>query len=266
MGPRFYGLYRGIVRVNIDSGEEHPFRGLVKVAVPQVYGELVDDDLPWAEPCFPVLGGGRGKRAGQSDADLGTVGHGLIALPPVGSTVWVAFEQGDPQFPIWLGTWFGDKERGKGIDRFEMPFEAILDGRTGVGAPDLVVLKAPHPPSGGEENDTGMYIRFVGGSRVEIVFNAGKQYIELDGVNERIVVKADGWDVNINATNEGNITLQAAEGAITLAAKDIIIRAEESLVVRSEKTANYYAKEQAVFASKQAIYGSAPEAAGFDAH
>ncbi len=31
----------------------------------------------------------------------------MFAVPPVGSGVWIEFEQGDPDYPIWTGGWWG---------------------------------------------------------------------------------------------------------------------------------------------------------------
>jgi uncharacterized protein involved in type VI secretion and phage assembly len=41
----------------------------------------------WAMPCLP----GAGTNAG------------LFTVPPQGAGVWIEFEQGDPDHPIWLG-------------------------------------------------------------------------------------------------------------------------------------------------------------------
>ena len=42
-------------------------------------------------PCFPVTG----KQMG------------VCVLPLIGSGVWVEFEQGDPDYPIWVGCFPG---------------------------------------------------------------------------------------------------------------------------------------------------------------
>ena len=42
-------------------------------------------------PCFPVAG-----------AQMGA-----ISIPPIGAGVWVEFEQGNPDYPIWTGCWYG---------------------------------------------------------------------------------------------------------------------------------------------------------------
>ncbi len=75
-------------------------------------GQGVDDDLlPWAEPCFP-WGGNKATAKDPNDPqsegeDPGLTTEGFFALPSVGSTVWVAFDQGFTGRPVWLGTWYG---------------------------------------------------------------------------------------------------------------------------------------------------------------
>jgi hypothetical protein len=59
----------------------------VGVVVPDVYGS---SSAVWALPSFPFAG----------------PNHGLVLLPELGDNVWVEFEQGDPNNPIWTGAWF----------------------------------------------------------------------------------------------------------------------------------------------------------------
>jgi hypothetical protein len=81
---KFFGKYRGTV-VNVVDPQQI---GRIQAVVPDVLGLAPSS---WAMPCFPVTG----KQ------------YGIVALPQVGSGVWVEFEQGDPNFPIWSGCWFG---------------------------------------------------------------------------------------------------------------------------------------------------------------
>ena len=62
--------------------------GRLLVQVPDVIGMGVSS---WAMPCFPATGRQMG----------------VWALPQIGAGVWVEFEQGDPDHPIWSGCWFG---------------------------------------------------------------------------------------------------------------------------------------------------------------
>lgn len=83
--PRFFGKYRGKVVQNVDPQA----RGRVQVSVPAVLGDVA---LAWAEACVPYAG----------------PGVGFFAVPPVGASVWVEFEQGNAQYPILAGaTWAG---------------------------------------------------------------------------------------------------------------------------------------------------------------
>jgi len=78
---RFFGKYRGSVVTNVDPLGQ----GRLVVRVPDVLGILPSS---WALPCVPMAG-----------PMMGT----SFVLPPAGSSVWVEFEQGDPQMPIWVG-------------------------------------------------------------------------------------------------------------------------------------------------------------------
>ncbi len=80
---KFYGKYRGLVVNNIDPMQ----MGRLQVMVPD-YSII---PISWAMPCFPVTG----KQMG------------LWVLPVIGSGVWVEFEQGDPDYPIWTGCFPG---------------------------------------------------------------------------------------------------------------------------------------------------------------
>jgi hypothetical protein len=83
-GKRFYGKYRGLVVENIDPEQI----GRVLVQVPDVLGEIPSS---WAMPCVPSAG----------------IQSGCFIVPPIASQVWVEFEQGDPDYPIWTGGFWG---------------------------------------------------------------------------------------------------------------------------------------------------------------
>jgi hypothetical protein len=84
---RFYGKYRGQVIDNLDP------LGLARIraSVPSV---LADVPSGWALPCLPYTGDG----------------SGLHLVPPLGAAVWIEFEGGDPDYPIWTGGWWGDAQ------------------------------------------------------------------------------------------------------------------------------------------------------------
>jgi hypothetical protein len=81
---RYYGKYRGLVIENLDPEQ----LGRVLLQCPDVLGEIPSS---WAMPCVPSAG----------------IQAGCFMVPPIGSQVWVEFEQGDPDFPIWTGGFWG---------------------------------------------------------------------------------------------------------------------------------------------------------------
>jgi uncharacterized protein involved in type VI secretion and phage assembly len=84
---RFYGKYRGFVVNNLD-----PKRlGRLTLRIPSVLGDEVRTG--WAMPCVPY--------GGQNN-------QGFLCIPEPGAGVWVEFEEGDLEFPIWVGTFWGE--------------------------------------------------------------------------------------------------------------------------------------------------------------
>jgi len=80
----YYGKYRATVINNIDP----MMLGRIQVIVPDVSTFIPSS---WAMPCVPIAG-----------KQMGT-----FMVPQVGSGVWVEFEQGDPDYPIWVGGFWG---------------------------------------------------------------------------------------------------------------------------------------------------------------
>ena len=81
---KYYGKFRGTVIQNVDPEQI----GRIQVMVPDVSGLLPSS---WAMPCVPFAG----KQSG------------VYVVPQVGAGVWVEFEQGDPDYPIWSGGFWG---------------------------------------------------------------------------------------------------------------------------------------------------------------
>ena len=99
---RFYGKYRGFVVDNADPEQ----LGRLKLRVPSVLGD--DVVTGWAMPCVPYGG---------------DVNQGFLFIPEVDGGVWVEFEEGDLEFPIWVGT-FWSKPGGES----ELPKPNDADG------------------------------------------------------------------------------------------------------------------------------------------
>src|SRR4051794_9451910 len=99
--PRYFGKYRGRV-VNILDPEN---RARVQAVVPDVLGS---EPSSWAMPAVPIAG----------------LRSGFFGVPAVGSGVWVEFEQGDPDYPIWSGGWGGG---AAGVPAVVLPALQALD-------------------------------------------------------------------------------------------------------------------------------------------
>ena len=121
---QYFGKYRGTVLLNADPEN----RGRLIVIVPDVLNILPSS---WALPCFPFTG----------------MQSGFFVVPEIGSGVWVEFEQGDPDYPIWSGGWFGSTE--------EVPSLALASGGTSqtvviqtTGQNTLMISDLPGPSGG----------------------------------------------------------------------------------------------------------------------
>lgn len=83
----FFGKFRGVVTDNRDPDGI----GRIRARVPDATGER---ETGWALPALPY--------AGDS--------VGLFVLPPVGANVWIEFEGGDTELPIWTGCFWAPGE------------------------------------------------------------------------------------------------------------------------------------------------------------
>jgi uncharacterized protein involved in type VI secretion and phage assembly len=102
-GNQFYGKYRGIV----STIQDPLLMGRIKARVPDVMG---DQESGWAMPCAP----------------FGGSGMGFFALPSVGAGVWIEFEYGDPDFPIWTGCWWGSAQEMPPVLLAQPPYKKLM--------------------------------------------------------------------------------------------------------------------------------------------
>jgi uncharacterized protein involved in type VI secretion and phage assembly len=152
---RFYGKYRGTVVNNIDPLQI----GRIQVIVPDV-SNLIPSS--WAMPCVPVAG----KQMGS------------FFLPQIGSGVWVEFEQGNPDYPIWTGCFWGIAAEVPALAIAGNPASPSLVLQSGLQN-TLVISDVPGPAGGimlksttGATlivNDTGIYIQNGKGASLVMV-------------------------------------------------------------------------------------------------
>lgn len=110
------GKFRGRVENNLDP----MMLGRIQVSVPDVLGQA---RFAWAMPCVPYGGSG----------------VGLFAVPPIGAHVWVEFEGGDADRPIWVGCFW---------TRGEVPAQPAVP-TTKVFKTEFVTLTILDIPGGG---------------------------------------------------------------------------------------------------------------------
>jgi uncharacterized protein involved in type VI secretion and phage assembly len=82
---KYFGKYRGTVVDNADPLK----RARLKAQVPTVSGT---QSTTWCEPCLPLAG-----------SQLGA-----FFVPQNGAGVWIEFEEGDIDRPIWTGCFWGN--------------------------------------------------------------------------------------------------------------------------------------------------------------
>lgn len=76
--PRFYGIFKA----KVVSADDPLGKKRLMLNIPMIYGQVTSD---WAPACLPPID------------------NSLLVLPSEGDTVWVMFEAGNPDFPVWIG-------------------------------------------------------------------------------------------------------------------------------------------------------------------
>jgi len=152
---KYYGKYRGMVLNNIDPLQI----GRLMVQVPDVSALSPSS---WAMPCFPI--------AGRQ--------MGAYMIPQIGAGVWVEFEQGDPDHPIWSGCWYGSASELPALALAGNPASPSMVLQTTMQNA-IIVSDLPGPTGGimlksaaGATiivNDTGIYIQNGQGASLVLV-------------------------------------------------------------------------------------------------
>jgi uncharacterized protein involved in type VI secretion and phage assembly len=145
---QFFGKYRGTVLNNVDPET----RGRLMLTIPDVLGAVPST---WAEPCTPL--------AGPTGPPMG-----VYLVPPIGAGVWVEFEHGNPNYPIWVGCRWGSAADVPPLAHAGLPASPNIVMQT-AGQNSFVISDLPGPTGGlmlksatGASiivNDTGIYIQ-----------------------------------------------------------------------------------------------------------
>lgn len=146
--PDYFGKYRATVVNNIDP----EMRGRLLLMIPDVLGPIPST---WAEACVPL--------AGPTGPPMG-----VYAVPPIGAGVWVEFENGDANYPIWVGCRWGAQSDIPPLAHAGLPTSPNIVMQT-MGQNSFIISDLPGPTGGimlksttGASiivNDTGIYIQ-----------------------------------------------------------------------------------------------------------
>jgi hypothetical protein len=163
------GLYRGIVTLNMDP----EFRGRLQLMIPDV---LAFSPSTWAEPCSPL--------AGPTGPPMG-----VYMVPPPGAGVWVMFEHGDVNRPVWLGCRYDNASNVPPLALAGNPADPNICIQSLLQHTLMISDMPPSPVTGGiilksttgamiVVNDSGIYISNGKGAMITMVgptidFNVG---------------------------------------------------------------------------------------------
>jgi uncharacterized protein involved in type VI secretion and phage assembly len=161
---KYYGLFRGTVVNNVDPMQ----LGRIMAIIPDVSGLIPST---WAMPCVPIAG----KQMGA------------FMVPQIGSGVWMQFEAGDPDYPVWTGGWWGTAAEVPALALAGVPGDPNIVLQTALQ--NAIVLSDLPGPTGGIMlksttgatiivNDTGIFIQNGKGASIvmtgpTVTVNAG---------------------------------------------------------------------------------------------
>jgi hypothetical protein len=159
---QYFGKYRGLVTNNLDPNR----MGRVQVSCSQV---LELNVMAWAMPCVPFAG----------------AGEGFYMIPNIGSNVWVEFEGGNPERPIWTGGFWTEQT---------IPTRAVLPTVRTITTRGAELTLDDTPGVGGVTISVGPPI-----VPVPCTISCGVDGISVRSGAGTVVVQAAGVDVNNGA-------------------------------------------------------------------
>ena len=185
---RFYGKYRGVVVDNADPEK----LGRLKVRVPSVLGP--DVVTGWALPCVPYGG---------------DVNQGFLFIPETDAGVWIEFEEGDLEFPIWVGTYWS-KPGGDS----ELPKPNGADGTEEGSVQDPVTRKIIKTKKGHsielEDADDSevLIIKYFDGDKKNVIAMNNDGITVLDSNDNTVTMNGDGIEI-VDTVNSHTITMSS---------------------------------------------------------
>ncbi len=186
IAPKYYGKYRG----QVEDNEDPLMLGRILANVPAIIGMPMN----WALPCTPYAG----------------FGVGFYAIPPIGANVWVEFEQGDPNYPIWSGCFW---------DEGQVPNEPVVPLKKVFQTESITMILNDTPEEGG-------FTLLVNPPAVDVplsmIFNS--EGIQINCPEAQVMMTPEMINITL-PTSEMNMTAETIE----INAGDITLTAEEAI-------------------------------------
>ncbi len=210
---RFYGKYRGFVVDNEDPKK----LARVTVKVPSVLGNEVVTG--WAAACLPYGG---------------MENQGLLFVPEKEAGVWVEFEEGDPECPIWVGTFWCQPK-----DKSEIPKPNDVEGveEDEVQAPavtrKIIKTKKGHTIQMEDKDDEEMVLI------VQVKDDEKRNVISLTAEGITLLQK-------IEAENSNKVEMTASGIKLTDLTGNVIDMSDSAFTITSKVAFTIDASEQAV--------------------
>jgi hypothetical protein len=165
----YIGKFRGTVLQNVDPDQ----RGRLQLSCTDVTSLL---PTTWAEACVPL--------AGPTGPPMG-----VYMVPPIGAGVWVEFEHGDPNRPIWTGCRWGSASDVPTMAKAGNPADPNIVLSSLLQHTLMISDMPPTPATGGivlqsttkamiVVNDSGIYLSNGKGATITLIgtvidFNSG---------------------------------------------------------------------------------------------
>jgi len=192
MESRVFGKYRGFVVDNADPEK----RGRLKIKVPSVLGD--ETVTGWAMPCVPYGG----------DAN-----QGFLFIPEVDAGVWVEFEEGNLELPIWVGTFWSAPGR-------------------------VSELPKPNDAEGAEESDiqgppTRKIIKTLKGHTIQFEDKDGEEMVTVVEAQNKNVITMNKDGIKVTDGVNGQEVVLDVDGVMIQSNKDIVLKASGDITMES---------------------------------
>jgi hypothetical protein len=169
---KYYGKYSG----EVTNNEDDQNLGRITVKVPPVFGPDLEVR---ARPCLPF-------------------GHFFV--PAIGTKVWIEFEAGNPDYPLWVGVWYPEDTT---------PVEAA------VSPPDNRVIQTP----------SGHTIEFMDedGEEKITIKHMSNAFISIDKNGSILISNPNGSHIYLNAEAEETTVVEQHGNHISMTENGLVM-------------------------------------------